>query len=116
MINLNCSNSHHLNSLVQQILVYAFLFVGVYSKGVSQVAPKVKNTPANAGDKKDVGLIPGYGRSLGVGNGDPLQYSCLENSMDKGPWRAAVHGNSKSQTQLSTNTHRDYQVKDYCFL
>ena len=56
MINLNCSNSHHLNSLVQQILVYAFLFVGVYSKGVSQVAPKAKNTPANAGDRKRRGF------------------------------------------------------------
>ena len=61
-------------------------------------------------------LIPGYGRSLGVGNGNPLQYSCLENSMDGGAWRATVHGDSKSQTRLSTNTHRDDQVKDYSFL
>ena len=44
----------------------------------------VKNPPANAGDSRDVGLIPGSGRSPGVGNGNPLQYSCLENSMDRG--------------------------------
>ena len=49
----------------------------------------LKNLPANAGD---VGLIPGSGRSSGVGNGNPLQYSCLENSMDRGAWRAKVHG------------------------
>ena len=58
----------------------------------------VKNLPANAGD---VGSIPGLGRSPGVGNGDQLQYSCLENFTDRGAWRATVHGVSKSQTQLS---------------
>ena len=56
----------------------------------------VKNLPANAGDAKDVGLIPGSGRSPGVGNGNPLQYSCLENSMDRGAWWATVHGAAKS--------------------
>ena len=49
----------------------------------------VKNPPTNIGD---VGSIPGLGRSSGEGNGNPLQYSCLENSMDKGAWRATVHG------------------------
>ena len=58
----------------------------------------VKNLPANAGDAKDVGLIPGSGRSPGVGNGNPLQYSCLENSMDRGAWWATVHGAAKSWT------------------
>ena len=58
----------------------------------------VKNPPANAGDARDVGLIPGSGRSPGVGNGNPFQYSCLENSMDRGAWRATVHGITKSQT------------------
>ena len=52
----------------------------------------------NAGD---LGSIPGSGRSPGEGNGDPLQYSCLENSMDRGTWRAIVHGAAKSQTGLS---------------
>ena len=48
--------------------------------------PYVKNLPANAGDERDVGLIPGLGRSPGEGNGNPFQYSCLENSMDRGAW------------------------------
>ena len=46
----------------------------------------VKNLPANAGDARDASLIPGSGRSLGGGNGNPLQYSCLENPMDRGAW------------------------------
>ena len=50
----------------------------------SQVVLVVKNLPANAGDKRDVGLIPGLGRSPGVGNGNPLQYSCLENPIGRG--------------------------------
>ena len=58
----------------------------------------VKNLPANAGD---VGLISGLGRFPGIGNGNPLLYSCLENSMDRGAWRAEVHGVAKSQTRLS---------------
>ena len=56
----------------------------------------VKNPPASAGD---MGFIPGLGR--GRGNGDPLQYSCRENSMDRGAWQAIVYGVTKSQTQLS---------------
>ena len=57
----------------------------------------VKNPSANAGD---VGLIPGLERSLGKGNGNPLQYSCLGNSMDRGVWLATVNAVAKSQTQL----------------
>ena len=60
----------------------------------------VKNLPANAGDARDMGLVPESGRSHGVGNGNPLQYSCLENSMDRGTWWATVHGVTKSWTQL----------------
>ena len=51
----------------------------------------VKNPPASTGDMRDEGLIPGLGRSPGGGHGNPLQYSCLENPMDKGAWRAVVH-------------------------
>ena len=51
----------------------------------------VKNPPATAGDAGEAGLTPGLGRSLGVENGFPLQYSCLENPMDKGVWQATVH-------------------------
>ena len=61
----------------------------------------VKNLPSNAGD---VGLIPGSERSLREGNGNPPQYSCLENSMDRGAWQATLHGVTKSWTQV-TNTH-----------
>ena len=59
-----------------------------------------KNLPANAGDLRDVGSIPGWGRFPGEGNGNPLQYSCLENPMDRGAWQATVHGVMKSRTQL----------------
>ena len=61
----------------------------------------VKNLLANAGDARDGGLIPGLGRPPGVGNGNPPQYSCLENSMDRGAWRATVLGVAKNWTQLS---------------
>ena len=72
-------------------------------KWASQV---VKNLPANAGDVRDTslipgsGLIPGFGRSLGGGHGNPLQYSCLENPMDRGAWWATVHRVAKSRTWL----------------
>ena len=65
------------------------------------MAQLVKNSPANAGDTRDVGLILGSGRSPGSGNGNLLQYSCLEKSMDGGAWRATVHGVAKSGTWLS---------------
>ena len=60
----------------------------------------VKNPPANAEDVRNVGSIPRLGRSPGEGNGNPLQYSCLENSMVRGVWWAAVHGITKSQARL----------------
>ena len=60
----------------------------------------VKNLPASAGDTRDAGLIPESGRSPGEGNGSPLQYSCPENPMDRGAWRATVPGVAKSWTQL----------------
>ena len=58
----------------------------------------VKNPSANAGDIKDTGLIPGLGRSPGGGHGNPLQYFCLENPMDRGSWRAIAHRVAKNQT------------------
>ena len=57
----------------------------------AQVALEVKNMPANAGDVRDTGSISGSGRSPGGGHGNPLQYSCLENPMDRGAWWATVH-------------------------
>ena len=58
----------------------------------------VKNLPANGGDIRDVGSLPGLGRSAGEEHGNPLQFSCLENPMDRGAWWAAVHGVAKSRT------------------
>ena len=57
----------------------------------------IKKLPANSGYARDLGSIPWLGRYLGVGNGNLLQYSCLENSMDRGAWWATVHGFMKSQ-------------------
>ena len=70
----------------------------------SQVALVVKNLPANAGDVRDVGSAPGSYRSPGGGHGNSLQYSCLENPMDRGGWWDTVHGVAKSQTRLSDST------------
>ena len=64
----------------------------------SQVAQVLKKPPANAGDVRDMGLIPGLGRSPGGGHGNPLQYSCLENAMGSGAWQAMVHRVTQSQT------------------
>ena len=66
--------------------------------GTCQVTLVVKNLPANAGDGKDAGLIPGTVRSPGGGKGNPFQYSCLENPMDRGAWQATVHRVAESQS------------------
>ena len=68
----------------------------------SQVTLVVKNTSANAGDMTDVDQIPASGRSPGRGLGNPLQYSCLENPMDREVWQATVHGVTKSDTIEAT--------------
>jgi len=68
--------------------------------GTSQVARVVKNPPANTGDIRDSGEIPGLGKSPGDGNGNPFQFSCLESSRDRGAWWATVHGVTVSQIQL----------------
>ena len=81
----------------------------------------IKNLPANAGDTGDAGSIPGSGRSPGVGNGNPLHYSCLEKHKDRGAWWATVHGVTKSQMQLSvhacththTHTHTQQVIRDF---
>ena len=79
----------------------------------------VKNPPANAGDKRDAGLIPGSGRSPGGGKDNLFQYSCLENSMVRAAWEATVHGVTKSWMQLSVlvrtrvHTHTHYSTFDF---
>ena len=70
----------------------------------SQVAQLVKNLPANAGDTRGARSIPRWGRYPRGGHGSSLQYSGLENSMDRGAWGAIVHGVAKSQNRLSTLT------------
>ena len=69
--------------------------------GASQVVLVIMNLPAKAGDVRDVGSIPEMGRSPGEGHGNPLQYSCLENSTDKVAWQTTVHRFPESQTQPS---------------
>ena len=70
--------------------------------------PRGSDGKASVYNAGDPGSIPGSGRSPGEGNGNPLQYSCLENPMDRGAWLATVHGDAKSQTRLSafTSLHR----------
>ena len=65
-----------------------------------QVVVVVKNSPANAKEVKDLGSIPGLGRSPGGGHGNTLQYSCLENPMERGAWWATIHRVTKNRTQL----------------
>ena len=77
----------------------AWLIVSLsYPKHFAMMTLVVKNLPANAGDAGDSGSIPGSGRSPGEGNDNPLQYCSLENPMDRGAWKATVHGATKSWT------------------
>ena len=69
--------------------------------GASQEALVVNNAPANAGDLTDAGSIPGSGRCPGEGNGNPFQYSCLMNPMDREAWWATIHRAAQSRTRLS---------------
>ena len=78
--------------------MYRNYIAGIMIEGASQVALMVKNSPANAQDVRDASLIPGSGRSLREGHGNSLQYSCLENPMDRGAWWATVRGVTKSWT------------------
>ena len=71
---------------------------------VSQMVLVVKNWPANAGDLRDMGSIPGLGRSPGEGHGNPLQYSCLRSPIDRGAWQATVHGVAKSWILLKQDS------------
>ena len=69
----------------------------------------VKNLPANAKDIRDVGSVPGLGRSPGREHGNPLQHSCLESPMDRGAWQATAYRVAKSQTQLTQLSTRAYR-------
>ena len=84
------------------VLCIPFLSLLTPFSRASLVAQLVKNVPANAGDARDVGLIPGSGRFPGEGNGNPFQYSCLENSMERRAWLATVHGITEMDTTEQT--------------
>ena len=112
----------HLTFIYSSINTYwAFAFIR-HRSGTSQVVLAVKNSPANAGDIRDLGLIPELGGSPGGRNGNPLQYSSIESPVDRGPWWATVYRVAKSWTRvkgLNTQTRRhclrsDTQVGDIC--
>ena len=81
----------------------------------SQMAQVVKNPFANAGDTGNVGSIPGSGRSPGGGNGSPLQYSCLENPIDRGAWRAKVHEITELDT-AEVSEHICVRIIYFCLI
>ena len=80
------------------------------ANGASQVALVVKNPPANAGDARDTGSIPGARRSPGGGNGNLIQYSCLENPMDRGAWWITVRGVAELDMTELLSTHPTYSL------
>ena len=80
------------------IYTYVFICLRMFMYRASHVALVVKNPPANARDIREAGLIPGLGRSCGGGSSNPLQYSCLENPMDREAWWAIVHNVTKGWT------------------
>ena len=85
--NLSIGGSHHgVTRLQIRFFLFFFHCLWVWRRGCIPGGSVVKNMPANAGDTEDAGSIPGSGRSPGAGNGNPIQYSCLENPMDVGAW------------------------------
>ena len=93
--------------VTRQILLEILFYKG--EPGGFPGSTVIKNPPANAGDSRNSGSIPG--RSHRGGNGSPLQYSCLGNPMDRRAWRATIHGVPRSQIRLSTQT--EAQLKDF---
>ena len=94
------TSSHSLVTTLPFVIDSHMLCYGSPPRGFTGVSV-VKNSSANSGDAGDTGSIPASGRSPRVGNGNPLQYSCLENSVDGGAWQAAVDGVTEHQTWLS---------------
>ena len=92
------------NSFIIQVsLNVYYVFCSTLKVMENEGGTVVKESLANAGDARDEGSVSGLGRFPGEGNGNPLQYSCLEDSMDRGGWGATVRGVTKSQTRLSTH-------------
>ena len=105
---LSCS------SVVLHVLVCVTLACSVVKGTGFPGGSVVKNLPANAGDARDADSVPGSVRSPGLGIGNLLQYSCLENSMGRGAWWATVQGVTKGQTPLSTHTHSQSECECAC--
>ena len=83
------------------LVIYCLVLLNSYPDGAV-----VRNLPANTGDTRDAGLIPESGRTTGVGNGNPLQYSFLGNSMDRGAWQATVHEVARVRHDLATKSSK----------
>ena len=94
-------------------ILMLWCMVNINKSWASQVALVVKNPPANAGDLRVAGSIPGSGRSLGGGHGNPCQYSCLKNLTDRGAWRAIVHRVAKSWIWLKLLSMHSSHIKEY---
>ena len=105
------------NCLIQVFCTfYKFYTLNFLGASASQLVLTVKNPPANAGGIRDTDSIPGSGRSPGGGHDNPLQYSCLENPMDRGVWSATLHRVAKSWTRLkrlSMHTHTDIDTHSH---
>ena len=92
---------------------YIYMYIYIFytnPKSHTFLGGTVVKNPANAGDIRDVGSIPRLGKSSGEGNSNPLQYSCLENPMDREAWRASVHGVTESWIWLSNQTESHLQL------
>ena len=101
-------------SLVRQATEETITIINIIVGNLNKGFPSGASVPANAGDVRASGLIPGSGRSLGVENGNLHQCSCPENSTDRRSWWTTVHGTTKSRTQLSTHTHTHTHSPSIC--
>ena len=104
-----------LGYMKMNVTIFLYLGVTLISAWASQVALVVKNPPAIAGDRRDVGLISGWGRSHGGGHGNPIQY-CLENSLDRVAWQAIVHRVAKSPNVALTSHSFSQSLRYLCIL
>ena len=100
MIRILLSVPHQILTMVTGYRNRHVLWIGVFTDRASQVAPVVKSSLANAGGVRDGGSIPGSGRYPGGGHGSALQYSCLENPLNRGAWQVTIHGFAKSRIWL----------------